>query len=66
MTRFRQDNTDGYSDADLAALNEAFDEIVSANYDYRHDANCKSWQDSVAEKLLARYDNGVRGDALTR
>jgi hypothetical protein len=29
--RFRQDNTDGYSDADLAALNAAFEQIMKAN-----------------------------------
>jgi hypothetical protein len=31
--RFRPDNTEGYSDADLAALNAAFEEIMNANAD---------------------------------
>jgi hypothetical protein len=31
--RFRQENTEGYSDADLAALNAAFEEVMNANVD---------------------------------
>jgi hypothetical protein len=69
--RFRQDNTEGYSDADLAALNAAFEEIMNANADLwandtspGRDLAFKSWQDNVAEELLFRYDQGRRGDAL--
>jgi hypothetical protein len=32
--RFRQDNTEGYSDPDLAPLNAAFEEIMNANADW--------------------------------
>ena len=31
--RFRQDNTEGYSNANLAALNAAFEEVMNANAD---------------------------------
>ena len=31
--RFRQENTEGYIDADLAALNAAFEEVMNANAD---------------------------------
>jgi hypothetical protein len=67
--RFRQDNTEGYSDADLAPLNAAFEEIMNANADLwandtspGRDLAFKSWQDNVAEELLFRYDQGRRGD----
>ena len=69
--RFRQDNTEGYSDADLAALNAAFEEVINANADLwandtspSRDLAFKSWQDNVAEEFLFRYDQGRRGDAL--
>ena len=52
--RFRQDNTEGYSDADLAALNVAFQEIMNANPDLwandtspGRDLAFRSWQDNV-------------------
>ena len=68
---FRQDNTDGYSGADLAALNAAFEQIMKANAELwandtspGRDLAFKSWQDHVAEELLLRYDQGHRGDAL--
>ena len=66
--RFRQENTEGYSDADLAPLNAAFEEIMNANADLwandtspGRDLAFKSWQDNVAEELLFRYDQGRRG-----
>lgn len=69
--RFRQDNTEGYIDADLAVLNAAFEEIMKANADLwadntspGRDLAFTSWQDNVAEELLFRYDQGLRGDAL--
>ena len=69
--RFRQENTEGYSDADLAALNAAFEEIMNANADLwandtspGRDLAFKSWQDNVAEELLFRCDRGRLGDAL--
>lgn len=61
MKRFRTDNTEGYDTADLAALNEAFDIIMS--YEDCEDSD-KSHRDAVAEALLARYDRGLRGKAL--
>jgi hypothetical protein len=69
--RFRLENTEGYSDADLAALNAAFEEVMSANADLwandtspDRDLAFRSWQDNVAEELLFRYDRGRLGDAL--
>jgi hypothetical protein len=69
--RFRQDNTEGYRDADLAALNAAFEEIMNANAvlwandtSPGRDLAFKSWQDNVAEGLLFRYGEGRRGDGL--
>jgi len=63
--RFRQENTEGYSDADLAALNAAFEEVMNANADLwandtspGRDLAFGSWQDNVAEELLLRYDRG--------
>lgn len=54
--RFRQDNTEGYSDADLAALNAAFEEIMNANavlwandHSPRRASGFKSGQANVAE-----------------
>ena len=71
--RFRQDNTEGYSDADLAPLNAAFEEIMNANADLwaadtspGRDLAFKSWQDNVAEELLFRYERGWRDNALLR
>jgi hypothetical protein len=50
--RFRQENTEGYSDADLAALNAAFEEVKNANADLwandtspGRDLAFRSWQD---------------------
>jgi hypothetical protein len=61
----------GYSDADLAALNAAFEEVMNANADLwandtspGRDLAFRSWQDNVAEERLFRYDQGRRGDAL--
>jgi len=61
MPRFTDQNTEGYSSLDLAALNEAF-ETVTARATGKPS---KSWHDMVAEMLLARYDAGERGEALT-
>jgi hypothetical protein len=69
--RFRQDNTEGYIDADLAALKAAFQEIMNANADLwaddtspGRDLGFRSWQDNVVEELLIRYDQARHGDAL--
>jgi hypothetical protein len=65
MTRFRMDNTEGYNQAELDALNEAFEEVMNNTYDpaqqaagYYDSIEYKSWQDHVAETLLARFDAG--------
>ncbi len=69
MTRFTQDNT-GYSDADLTALNAAFKSIMSnartCTLSYMCDDvdELKALEDWVAERLLANYDEGWRGEAL--
>ena len=70
-TRFKTDNTDGYSQGDLDVLNAAFDAIMVDNAsawcmaDGSRD-DYKSWQDHVAETLLSRYDAGERGESLER
>jgi hypothetical protein len=67
--RFRRDNTEGYTEADLVALNAAFDAIVhqnrigGADWDY-DSAEELSWQDHICEELLARYAAGIRGADL--
>lgn len=69
VARFNKDDTPGYSDAELSELNEAFEDIIAASPQPHADADDlaeKSWRDYVAEKLLARYDAGERGESLTR
>jgi hypothetical protein len=67
MTRFRQDNTQGYGDAELGELNAAWNRITShggyalEDSDLIHD---KSMLDHWSETLLSEYDAGKRGDAL--
>jgi hypothetical protein len=63
MPRFRTDNTAGYSDTDLAALNEAFETVVINNHDpdahadgYYESDEYKSWEDWVAEQIQADFD----------
>jgi hypothetical protein len=68
MARFTTDNTEGYDTIDLPALNEAYETIMAA-VDHNEDRDSiefKSWQDRIAEELLARYDAGERDKALTR
>lgn len=62
--RFRDDNTEGYTATDLAALNAAFATIMGDSEWCTEDDAYKSWQDHVAETLLSRYDAGERGDSL--
>ena len=61
--RFRSDNTTGYDAVALASLNAAFYTIMADNHSSRAR---KADEDSVAEALLRRYDNGARGKALLR
>jgi hypothetical protein len=66
MTRFTQQNTEGYSDADLEALNAAFDHITGSVRMGADRYDISLWHDHVAERLLARYDAGERGVKLAR
>lgn len=72
MSRFTAHNTDHhYNNSELAELNEAFEAIMADNASswVMADADStsyKSWQDHVAETLLARYAIGERGESLTR
>ena len=67
MDRFRPDNTEGYSQEDLAALNAAF-EFVMRQYppiDHRTDTvEFAMWQDEVASLLLELWDTGERQEGL--
>lgn len=59
MERFRQDNTEGYSDADLRALNERYAEAVYLPPDTLErmgDLAVWSWEDHCAEQVLADFD----------
>ena len=67
--RFRSDNTTGYDAVALASLNAAFYTILADNRASRAETDGrarKADEDSVAEALLRRYDNGARGKALLR
>lgn len=72
MTKFRTDNTEGYEQSDLDALNSAFDDIMAENASAwcmaspHRPGDYQSWQDHVAEKLLSAYDSGLRGEDLRR
>ncbi len=63
MARFTADNTEGYSSADLARLNDEFDrrvdelhcEGIDASAD---DMHSKSLLDHIAERVLADFDVG--------
>ncbi len=66
MRQFRTDNTEGYSAADLAALNTAWESCSSFLASYRRDdAARKSWVDYMSAQILANYDAGLRGEDLT-
>ena len=63
--RFRMDNTEGYTNADLEALNAAYETILAREpIDWPEGMEFKSWADHVCETLLFRYDSGLRGEAL--
>lgn len=61
MTRFRMDNTEGYSAAELAEMNAAFEAMIAR---CPLSSDTKSWQDHVAEKVQFQFDAGFRGDKL--
>lgn len=66
MARFEMDNTEGYSQSDLKALNEAFDYLTNERVLDPDKYDVKSWHDHIAERLLVRYDAGDRGFKLKR
>jgi hypothetical protein len=69
MPRFRQDNTEGYSDADLVALNEAYEQAMADNYSeglVPDSIEYKSWQDHVAERVQADFDEGTGNETRSR
>jgi hypothetical protein len=61
--RFTDDNTDGYTKADLAELNRRFEAKMGEFGDVsgdKFDQWRKSTEDWVAEQILAAYDNEIR------
>lgn len=59
--RFREDNTEGYSLADLAELNRRFDRAVDDAQGVAppttDELAYKSWTDRVAETVQATFDD---------
>jgi hypothetical protein len=64
MTRFTDDNTNGYDASDLAALNAAWNTLPCLVLDEDADIGAQSMLDHVSEQLLYSYDRGLRGEAL--
>jgi hypothetical protein len=64
MTRFTNDNTEGYAPSDLRALNTAWNSLPCVVLDEDADIGAKSMLDHVSEQLLYSYDRGLRGEAL--
>jgi hypothetical protein len=63
MPRFTQDNTAGYSDAELIVLNARFDAEVFLPADAwatMNDLERGSWEDHIAERVLADFDAATR------
>lgn len=57
MKRFRRDNTEGYTQDDLDALNEAFErELATHDYEHLDDAARGSFEDHIAEQVQQVYD----------
>jgi hypothetical protein len=59
MDRFTMDNTEGYTEEELDALNEMFEDQMDEEAEHlelcRMEGTLKSYVDYVAESLLARY-----------
>ena len=56
MARFRRDNTEGYSPADLAALNAAFEvRLAAEDTEGMDDAALASFEDYIAEQTEADH-----------
>lgn len=59
MPRFTQDDTEGYSDQDLIALNAAYEEMVYLPPDAlarMNDLTLGSWEDHCAEQVQFDFD----------
>jgi hypothetical protein len=63
MARFTADDTEGYTAADLALLNAAWESLSISTAD-ASDMWAKSMQDHVAERLIFDFDRGLRGADL--
>ena len=56
MAKFRNDNTEGYSESDLESLNEIWDI-------YRNNERYSDWDDgNLAEKIMEQYDSSAPWD----
>ena len=56
VKKFRDDNTDGYSESDLEALNQVWET-------YRNDERYSEIDDqNLSEKILEQYDSSVPWD----
>jgi hypothetical protein len=66
MQRFRQDNTEGYSDADLVAMNEAFERSVNMRLGGKICGLNPSLLDHLAEEVQFAFDQGFRDYQLVR
>jgi hypothetical protein len=62
MSKFTTDNTEGYTAADLQALNAAWAQMIS---EFELQEDDKPILDHWSEQLLVAYDAGKRGKALT-
>lgn len=56
MTRFTSDNTEGYSTAQITALNKIFNLRIVRLYNDGVDTTEESLRDHVAEQVLADFD----------
>jgi hypothetical protein len=54
--RFRMDNTEGYTQAQLDEMNRRFAIAMETNLPYVPDENRKSYEDFVAEQICAQID----------
>lgn len=56
-SKFREDNTEGYTDAQLAELNRRYEaEVATLSPE---DASDKSLTDNIGERILADFDSDV-------
>lgn len=69
MMRFTTDNTEGFTTAELAALNAAFDEVmdIQRNHPDADDNNDAVWamiEDSLADNINNAWQPGMDKAAL--